>query len=344
MVMRARLRRRTEHRLVSGVAGGIADRLNAPVGFVRLLLVCASIPATWMIWFYGAATLLIPAHGRDRPDWDNAVGLARFGLIVALPLPYTVIVDEPFGGPAGWWVAYLALIGAGALALLGADYWRGHARTPAEARSAVIAAIPVAICGVALAAAMLLAPDVRWERWLPVAAVVGGGALALGAHRGRVAGLIAPAIVTLALTGVVVAADARLEGGLGDSRMTPTAQGAQQIVARRAIGDLALDLRRVATPGSAVTVDASVGLGTLRIRVPAGARVELDARVGQGTLEPLYDAGPDRMQGFDQRVVRTYLPTRHPRASGAPRIRLSADVGLGSLEIERHPGFLEGRS
>jgi phage shock protein PspC (stress-responsive transcriptional regulator) len=39
MVTRVRLRRRTEHRLVSGVAGGIADRLNAPVGFVRVFVV-----------------------------------------------------------------------------------------------------------------------------------------------------------------------------------------------------------------------------------------------------------------------------------------------------------------
>jgi phage shock protein PspC (stress-responsive transcriptional regulator) len=344
MVTRVRLRRRTEHRLVSGVAGGIADRLNAPVGFVRGFIVLASFPAPWMLWAYAGATLVIPPSGRDRPDWDNAVGLARFGLLVGAPAVAFfggLAINEPLGGPAGWWVASLGLSAAGALALLGADYWRGHSRTRAEARSAVMGGLPVVACGAVLAAAMLLAPNVRWERWLPIAAVVGATALLLGARR-RVHGLMTPAMVALALTGLVIAGDARLQGGLGDTRVTP--QPGERIVARRAIGDLALDLRRAANAGRPVTVEASVGIGTLRIGVPEGARVEVEARVGKGSLEPLLDSDFETLQGFEQRISRTYLPERRPRATGAPWIRVRADVGLGTITIGRDPSVLEDPS
>lgn len=347
MVTRVRLRRRTEHRLVSGVAGGIADRLNAPVGFVRVLIVLASAPAPWTIWAYAGATVLIPPSGRDRPDWDNAVGLVRLGLGVSVPvvaLAGDVVLNEPFRGPAGWWVAYLGLIAAGAVALLGGDYWRGRARSRAETRSVVIAALPVVACAAALGAAMLLAPGVRWERWLAVPAVVGAAALALGAHRGRTDGVMAPALVALALTGAVIAADARLEGGLGNIRMTPGPQEGERIVARRAIGNVALDLRRVAKAGRAVSVDASIGVGTLRIHVPERARVELDARVGKGSLDLLLSFDPGTLQGFDQHVRQTYLPRNKSRAASVPRIRVKADVGLGAIKIGRDPSVLEDPS
>ena len=345
MVTRVRLRRRTEHRLVSGVAGGIADRINAPVGFVRIFILLVYAPAPWIVWCYAGAALLIPPSGRDRPDWDNAVGLARLGLVVVVPtlaFPGEVTVGEGFGGPAGWWVAYVGLLAAGTVALLGADYWRDRTRSRTETRSVVLAAIPVVACGAALAAAIWLAPDVRWERWLPLAAVVGAAALALGALRGRTDGLMAPALVALALTGALIAADARLQGGIGDTRMTPSPQDGEPIVARRAIGDLTLDLRPAAKGGRPVAVDASVGVGTLRISVPERARVELEARVGNGSFDA-WLPGPDSgtIQGFDRHVRRTYLPIRQ---SGAPPIRVTAEVGLGAIKIGRGPNVLEDPS
>ena len=218
MVTRPRLRRRTQHRLVSGVAGGIADRLNAPVAVVRVVILLATL-SPWSVLAYAVATAAIPPEGRDRPDWDNLVGLARLGLLFFVPdvvLNGGLVLNQPFRGPAGWWIAYLGVVGAGALALVGADYLRGRPRTSEETRSVVLAAIPVVACGVALAAAMLIVPDVRWERWLPLVAVVGGAALLVAAWRGRTNGFTTPAIVALALAAGVIAADARLQGGLGN--------------------------------------------------------------------------------------------------------------------------------
>jgi phage shock protein PspC (stress-responsive transcriptional regulator) len=336
MVTRPRLRRRTQHRLVSGVAGGIADRLNAPVAFVRFVIFFATIPAPWFLWGYAAATVAIPPEGRDRPDWDNVVGLARLGLVQFVPvaaLEGGVVLNQPFGGPAGWWIAYLGLLSAGGLALLAADYLRGRPRTREESRRAVLAAVPVAACCAALIAAMLIAPDERWERWLPLVAVVGGGALLVGAWHGRMDGFTAPAMLALALAAAVVAADARLEGGLGDSRVAPGADADGHIVARQAVGELLLDLRHVARDGRLVTVEASVGVGTLRVRLPERRRVQVDARVGRGALEPWMAPGVDSDYGFNPRISRTFGTTRH---SGSPAaIRLEAEVGLGKLTIER---------
>src|SRR5688572_18210911 len=74
VVTRSPLRRRTEHRLAAGVAGGVADRLNASAAFVRVILFFAIAWAPWGLEAYAAAALLIPPRGSDRPDWDNVIG------------------------------------------------------------------------------------------------------------------------------------------------------------------------------------------------------------------------------------------------------------------------------
>ncbi len=336
MVTRARLRRRTEHRLLAGVAGGIADRLNASVAFVRIFLAVALLWGPWILWAYAAAALVIPRRGADRPDWDNLVGVARIGVVFGLPtlvLGGSIYINEPLGGPPGWWIAYYGLFVAGAVALMSADYRRGRARTREESRAVVLAALPVCGCLLVLAAAMLLAPDVRWERLVPVAALVGAGTLAMAARRGRLGPVLTPALLTIALAAVVAGGDLRLQGGLGDARITPQLTPGESIVERRAIGDLFLDLRHLRDAASPTTVEASVGVGTLHVTLPRGARVELDARVGEGRIDAWLATGVSAVQGYDQRMRRD-LP-RAERARPTAPIRLKADVGIGSIDFER---------
>jgi phage shock protein PspC (stress-responsive transcriptional regulator) len=347
LVTRGPLRRRTEHRLVAGVAGGIADRLNASVGFVRAFLLIASLWAfPWILAVYAACALVIPPRGSTRPGWDNLIAVARLGVLVGVPLlliPSGLVLSEAFHGPAGWWIAYYGLLVAGAVAFMGVDYRREHPRSRAEVRTAALAAVPVAGCFLCLAAGMLLAPDVRWERFVPVVALVGAAALLAGDRRRSPDAFIAPALLAMAVAGVAVAADARLQGGLGDTDVTPEPTTGEPILARRAMGDLSVDLRRVGQAGRDATLEATVGVGSLQIMLPRRARVVLDARVGQGRIEAYSIRDFDPRQGFDQRMRRSARPARS--GSALPTIRVKARVGLGAIEFDT-PGasLVEERS
>jgi phage shock protein PspC (stress-responsive transcriptional regulator) len=334
MVTPGRLRRRTEHRLVAGVAGGIADRLNASVGFVRVFFGLGSAFAPWLLFAYAAAALVIPPRGSDRPDWDNLIGVTRLGLVFGVPvlaLSGGFIVNQPLSGPPGWWLAYHGVLVVGGAALLSTDYRRGRSRSRAEARAVVIGAIPVGGCFIALAAAMLLAPDVRWERFVPIAALVGAAVLLLSVLLRRPGAFLAPALLAVAIAGLVVSGDARLQGGLGDAHVSPDGAGDESIVARRAVGDLHVDLRRVTRGGRDATVEASVGVGSLRITLPRRVRVELDASVGRGRIDAFSIGDFDPVQSFDGRE----LLSASPRGQGpaTPTIHLRASVGVGEIDL-----------
>ena len=333
-VQRARLRRRTEHRLLAGVAGGIADRLNAPVAFVRFFIVLVFAWAPWTMAAYAGAALLIPARDRSRPDWDNLVGAGRFGLVFAGPwlAGPSLALDEPLGGSAGWWIASWGLLAVGAAVMLSADYRRGRGRTREEARATVLAALPVAGCVLVFAAGAVLVPDVRWEHALPLAAIAGGMALLIGRRREYVA----PALLALAATAVLVASEARLDGGVGDMRVVPRDPSGEPIVVRRAVGDVDIDLGSLRRDAGAAVIEATVGVGDLVVHLPPGTRVALDARVGRGAIEPWALARDSELQGFDRRLVAVdrIVAGRPRRAS----VRIAADVGVGTIQISHDLG------
>lgn len=331
---RPALRRRTEHRLVAGVAGGLADWLNAPVIFVRIVLLFATLYEP-VLWAYAAAALLMPPRGRNLPGWDNVLALGRLGvllLVPALALSEHLSLNESFQEPLIW-VPLYGLMLAGLAALLTADYLRGHPRTEAEARTAFVAALPAGVTAGVLALAVVLLPDTRWDHVLPVPALAGGLALLVAARHGRSRPFVAPAVVALALAAVLVAEDARLDGGVGDIRLAPTSTDGSLVV-RRAMGDVTVDLRRTASPGP-LELRASTGRGAVHVAVPSGAAVRIDARVGQGAVEstPL-DAGWTRREGYDIRVADSWRPRRGARQSGS-LVHVIAEVGSGSIKVRR---------
>ena len=125
----------------------MADWLNAPVGFVRVVLVLLGAFSTIPVAVYAGAALLIPARGNNRPSWDNLIGAGRVGLLFLVPavvfggsVDLTALFDEP----PSLGIPMVALVLIGVAVLLSADYVRGRARTDAEARAVVLAAAPVA--------------------------------------------------------------------------------------------------------------------------------------------------------------------------------------------------------
>jgi phage shock protein PspC (stress-responsive transcriptional regulator) len=339
---RPALRRRTEHRLVAGVAGGLADWLNAPVGFVRVVLVLlgaySSIPGT----VYAIAALVVPARGHNRPSWDNLIGAGRVGLILLVPtvvLGGSVDIGALFDESPSVWVPLCALELVGLAVLLSADYVRGGPRTDAEARAAVLAAAPVFCFGVALAGAVVLFPDPRWERFVPAGVLVAGVALLVATLTGRARPFVAPAVVAVVLGAGLTAAGTRLQGGVGDASFTTADAADGSLVARRAVGDVTVDLRRLESDRP-VSLVASVGMGDLRLGVPNGARLSLDAHVGQGRIHSLLvNRGSHDAHGFDGRV-RTVYPVSGKATRGALRISVVADVGAGEIWVSSGRNFV----
>jgi Cell wall-active antibiotics response 4TMS YvqF len=240
-------------------------------------------------------------------------------------------LGEDAQGPIAVWIAAWGLLAAGAAVLLSADYVRGRARSAEEARASFIAALPVAACAVVIVAGIVLFPDVRWDRAVPVAAVVGGAALLL-AHRRE---FVAPAVLALGAAAVITASGVRLDGGVGDVRLTPIDAG-EPIDATRAIGDVTIDLSRLRRSEGPITVEAQAGYGDVDVTVPTRSPLEIDARVGQGRL---YSSSVEtrEVEGF-RRDLAGYglqLTDAHPGLEGAPRVKVTVRVGTGDIDIYR---------
>jgi phage shock protein PspC (stress-responsive transcriptional regulator) len=330
---RPALRRRTEGRFVAGVAGGLADWLNAPVGFVRVLILFAGGQASEVLIAYAVAALLLPPRGHSRPSWDNLIGVGRLGLLLGVPslvlgaLDLTVLFDEQ----PGVWIPVVALTLIGALILFSADFVRGP-RTDAEARTTVLAAAPVGGFAAALTAAVILLPGPRWDYILPAGVLIAGAAALFGALTGRVRPFVAPAVVAVVVCAGLLASDVRLQGGVGDVSLTRNDVVDGSLVVRRAFGDVTVDLRHLES-NRPISLVASVGKGRLRIAVPKQVRVEVDARVGDGRIDSgLINQGFSQTAGFNREVHRTHV-SRESKHIGAPRIHVVADVGVGEIGI-----------
>ena len=330
--------------VAGGVAAELADRLAAPAGFIRVLLVLALFVRPQLLFVYLLGALVVPHGDRRTPSWSNLIGLGRCGLLLGLVYDLSAGggLDGIFGAGAAVWLPLCGATLFGMVAVLASGGAMAR-RDSGRDRSLGLAILAVA-AGVGLVAlAVVLLPTVRWDWALGALAAVGGVALALGGRRAR------PLLIPVALVAVVAvlfaSTEVRLQGGIGDSRFAPVSESALRHSYRRAVGELTLDLDGLRPSRSPVTITASVGIGTLRLLVPGDADVTATLGVGRGTFEALtcITSRSPRDRGFlPQYVVngtRTIssgahqpgcgYPIRHPRL----RLRIDASVGIGTLEL-----------
>jgi hypothetical protein len=131
--------------------------------------------------------------------------------------------------------------------------------------------------------------------------------------------IVAVALVSLVWLGLP------LTGGLGERSFTPSSVAALDTPYRLWAGEQVLDLRGVSLD-AATEVSVSTVLGRAVVLVDPGTAVTIDAAVGAGSLEVL----GERVDGAGLEMVRT--------AGGAPtdgRFVLEVRVGLGELVVER---------
>jgi len=161
---------------------------------------------------------------------------------------------------------------------------------------------------------------------LALALLLTGGALVVGAWRGRARWLIPVGLVlSVALAGASLI-DVPIRGGAGDIGYRPLSVEEIRTPYRLGAGQLVVDLSDVDFRGQTVTVVASVAAGHLDIVVPRDVAVELDAHVGAGNLMLL----GRETDGLD---IGRQLTDRGQEGAGTLILRAKAGVGL--VEVRR---------
>lgn len=123
-----------------------------------------------------------------------------------------------------------------------------------------------------------------------------------------------------------------LDGGVGERLWTPQA-GQADPAYQLGAGEGTLDLSALPTAGAGQPVSASVGLGSLRIKVPAGMTARIEARLGAGDISVSGADGQRRSKtsGVGTGSTDSFLVGDPARA---PDVVVRASVGLGEVVVQ----------
>jgi hypothetical protein len=160
-------------------------------------------------------------------------------------------------------------------------------------------------------------------------AIVATGLL-VGAFVGRSRGLIAlgVALVLLLIPLAAIPNDVRWNAGAGAGERVyrVTSPEDLQPTYELGVGQLTLDLRRL-DPSEPLQIDASVGIGELRVLLPATGAVATSSNVAVGTIDIPGEKPPD---GVD--VSRTWERTAETDFA-AGSLDLTLSTGLGQITL-----------
>lgn len=156
-----------------------------------------------------------------------------------------------------------------------------------------------------------------------IVAILGLG-LVIGAWWGRARVLVLLGVVLLPVAVTAAFLNVPLNGGIAEQVFRPATTGEIRSEYRLAGGEIQLDLTDLPVGAEPIGINASVGVGVLRVTIPADARLELDARVGGGGLSL-----------FGNRQTGTGLGDRVERLAGAgQQFVMTLDVGVGGVIVE----------
>ncbi|HLK45973.1 MAG TPA: PspC domain-containing protein [Acidimicrobiales bacterium] len=173
----------------------------------------------------------------------------------------------------------------------------------------------------------------RWGSAFSVVWVVVLGGLVVVALRrpgqrrsvGRLFLAIGVSVVTIAivLTGgflaLVASTGVPLSGGIGERVYSPSSLAEVHRTYRVAFGNLTVDLRHVHFGPKPLDVTASVAVGKLTVVVPPGVVVDVSAHSAYGDVT----SSPGSLSSFSS------------PASGHPQLVLTADAGVGVVQLVR---------
>ncbi|HEV3213477.1 MAG TPA: PspC domain-containing protein [Acidimicrobiales bacterium] len=298
----AHLQRSRSRRMLAGVAGGIADRLDVDVSLVRVAFVVLACAWGLGVVVYLALWALVPVEpssdapgtrgeleGESTSPWLAALllaGVLVFGLLV---------VTTWWRGPrwgTGFGLLWVVLLGVVVLIAV-----RRPSQSALRAGSGVTARAP------------------RGAILLRAIVILGVGAVTLAI------------VATGAFFALVASTGVPFTGGIGDRVYQPTSLAQVQPTYRTAIGNLTVDLRRVHFTSRTTRVTASVAVGLLTVEVPPGVVVDVSAHSGFGNVV----AQPGDLQTFSgpERVSASGSAAAHPQ------LDLVAEAGVGQVRLVR---------
>lgn len=166
--------------------------------------------------------------------------------------------------------------------------------------------------------------SVGWQMLVPLALMLVGIGIMLGAQNQNVSGLVGLGVVLTILTVMISTV-----GSVGPWNGTGRTVERPEVLADvsdnydHGVGDYTLDLSRVTfTTDRVISVD--LGIGASRIIVPENATVIVHAETGIGELTV-----------FGERADGVGLSMDRTSGDGEPTIEINADLGIGELEIRR---------
>ncbi len=163
---------------------------------------------------------------------------------------------------------------------------------------------------------------------LALALVGVGGGLVIGSWLGGARWLIGPALGLVILLTLVRAVDVPLEGGFGERFHRPQALADVRSAYRLSAGEMVLDLSELDLRGQRFEVAASIGAGSLQVRLPADVEAEVASRIAAGDLIVPVEGREREGLGIDEELTLD-------GAEGSGTLVLDLEVGVGEIEVTR---------
>lgn len=356
------LRRRSDDRVIGGVASGLGDFLNVDPLLIRIGFVGLMVFGGLGLLLYVGGWLLVPEDSSDESILEELLhrtGLTptRWLVVLLFALGLFIFMGGVVNAYAfselalGFGVALMVVVLGGALLFRGAPSATAAAPSAPSAQASepraratarpvaaprprrrtrprsplgwyVLGALLVAI-GLLALATNLTSADVELGQFFGMALAVIGAGLVVGTWWGHARLLILLGVLLLPLAIAASFVTAPIEGGIGLHRFSPANADELQAEYRLLGGRMELDLTEITAGDAPVELAASVAGGQLYLVLPADASVEVDAKVGAGQLGVL-----GSWQGG------TGLADRSVRDGEGPHFILDVEMGIGSLWVD----------
>ncbi|MGH2784628.1 MAG: PspC domain-containing protein [Actinomycetota bacterium] len=360
-----RLLRRTDNKMVAGVAAGLGDYFKIDPVWFRLAFVVTAFIGGLGLAAYVVMWIILPENSASAASGAER-GIER-------------VADTLRGNPAWIGIALVAL--GGILVINAAVEWRAgviwglalivfgvlffvqrddHVPVPPPAPTFVDTAVlepPIPAAAppppaprvrerstlgfltfgtllVTLGVLSLLDAqgviELKAGQYLATALGVIGLGLLAGSVVGRARWLIVPGIVLTPFVLVASLIHVPFEGGFGERVYRLTGVPAIVTEYHLIAGDMTIDLRGVETPG-AFKIEATAVAGHILIIVPEGVSLDIEAKAGAGEI----DLFGQRFDGVNVDVHRTYnLATVEGTGDPLPAtIEIDVEAGLGQVEV-----------